>query len=409
MSELDDRMNEAREAVATMDPPEDLWARVVARASSGDAEVLDLPMAHGNRRRFSLWLTVAACVVAVVAVAVFATADRQAVDTIEPAGEPSSTTTTAAGDSSTTLARGEDVKVAVMEGGSDLGGHTLNITAVEQDGEVNGELRVGGVLVTLECANTRMLSGADFDRRDLILGGEVTDSPDGLATLDDVNVAVGDGLALIIREDEDRPDSRRVTLYHPSLWYGEQASVHAGSCEELVASVPANLDDGYFDDLNDGGDLETAPFSPTLASGEGVEIVDHGGSGGLVGHSLNIHAERKRGVVTGEIRVDKVVVKLQCADTDTIDGEIRLGGEVTQDPDGQGLAVIDGRAAIGDRVALIIRERGPDYDQVTFYANDTAGTCTELVDSFPYNLDGGYFSDVAGGDAIETSAALYNP
>ena len=146
-----------------------------------------------------------------------------------------------------------------------------------------------------------------------------------------------------------------------------------------------------------------------LARGEDVRFVDYGGSGGLVGHTLNVDAEREHGAVTGEFRVDNVVVTLQCADTETIDGEIRLGGVVTDDPDGQGLAVIDGEVAVGDRVALIIREQGHDYDQVTLFANDGAGSCAELVESFPYNNAGGFFSDAEDGDAIETGGVEFRP
>ena len=45
MSELDDRLKEGREVIATMDPPDDLWASVVERANNGDAAVHDLTIA----------------------------------------------------------------------------------------------------------------------------------------------------------------------------------------------------------------------------------------------------------------------------------------------------------------------------------------------------------------------------
>jgi hypothetical protein len=106
---------------------------------------------------------------------------------------------------------------------------------------------------------------------------------------------------------------------------------------------------------------------------------------------------------------DFYLVALECADTDTIEGEIRLGGTVTDDPDGHGLAVIDGQVAVGDRVALIIRKWSADHESVAFYANDSAGSCTKLVDSVPYNLDGGYFSSVENGYDIETIGGYFNP
>jgi hypothetical protein len=247
MSELDDRLKEGRETVATMGPPEDLWARVVERSNDGYAAVLDLTVAPQHRRRPSLWLAVvavAACLLAVVAVAAAVTADRQAVDTVDPAESPTpttdTTTTEAADDGPTTLAKGEDVEIGGFAG---LAGQTLNIDAVEEDGEVTGEFRVDNVVVTLQCADT------EFDEQDLILGGEVTDDPDGqgLGT-GGHNVAVGDQLALIIREGQSRPGS-----YMPALY----VTGSAGSCTELVESVRYNLDGGYFTRGQEGIDIES--------------------------------------------------------------------------------------------------------------------------------------------------------
>ena len=82
MSELDDRLSEGREGVATMDPPADLWARVLERSTNGDAVVHDLTISP-QRRRPPLWLAVAT-VAAVLAVVVALTRldDDQAVDTV---------------------------------------------------------------------------------------------------------------------------------------------------------------------------------------------------------------------------------------------------------------------------------------------------------------------------------------
>ena len=111
---------------------------------------------------------------------------------------------------------------------------------------VTGEFRVDNVVVTIQCAGTRTRHG------DLILGGVVTDNTDGIAMVDEVNLAVGNPLALIIR------NGASVTLYHPSLWYGEPASRHAGSCIDLVESVPDSLDGGFFEDVVGGVAIETA-------------------------------------------------------------------------------------------------------------------------------------------------------
>jgi Tol biopolymer transport system component len=82
MSELDDRLSEGRDAVATMDPPADLWARVLERSTDGDSVVHDLTVSQ-HRRRPPLWLAVAsvAAVLAVV-VALMRFEDDQAVDVV---------------------------------------------------------------------------------------------------------------------------------------------------------------------------------------------------------------------------------------------------------------------------------------------------------------------------------------
>lgn len=65
-------------------------------------------------------------------------------------------------------------------------------------------------------------------------------------------------------------------------------------------------------------------------------------------------------------------------------------------------------AVLGDRVALIIREGGPDGgDRVALYADDGEGSCAELVESVRDHLDGGFFA-YAGGD-IETGEGTFNP
>jgi hypothetical protein len=126
----------------------------------------------------------------------------------------------------------------------------------------------------------------------------------------------------------------------------------------------------------------------TLAKGEEVEFV---GDAGLAGQTLNIDAAEEDGVVTGEFRVTENVIKVECADTDT-DGVVILGGAATAGPD----------VAMGDLLALIIREGDPD--SVALLANvDNAGSCTELLKSIPKDqLLDEPFADVEDGYDIET-------
>jgi hypothetical protein len=133
------------------------------------------------------------------------------------------------------------------------------------------------------------------------------------------------------------------------------------------------------------------------------------------------------GEVTGEFRVDNVVVTVQCADTEFDEQDLILGGEVTDDPGGQGLLVAPGMGlvadpgpgrfvAVGDVVALIIREENASRDSVTLYdtgylppGNGRAGSCTELVESVPGDLDGGFFNPVAFGHHIDTGGGNCDP
>ena len=115
---------------------------------------------------------------------------------------------------------------------SPIGAQTLNIAAEEENGEPAVEFQITDNVFKIECANTHH-DGV------VILGGEATDGPD---------VAVGDLLALIIREGD--PDS--VSLY--------ANDGGAASCTELVESVSAHslTKDSNFVDVEDGYDIETA-------------------------------------------------------------------------------------------------------------------------------------------------------
>jgi hypothetical protein len=135
----------------------------------------------------------------------------------------------------TTLAKG-DVEIIKSFGG--LNGQTLSIDAEQQDGVVTGEFRIGNIAVAIQCA------GTTTEGKDLTLGGVVTERDDPAR-----RVAVGDQLALIIR-NEAVPGGRtqRVTLHQTSV---------TGSCNELIASVPYNLDGGFFEDVVGGIDIQT--------------------------------------------------------------------------------------------------------------------------------------------------------
>jgi hypothetical protein len=128
----------------------------------------------------------------------------------------------------------------------------------------------------------------------------------------------------------------------------------------------------------------------TLAKGEDVEL---DGSEGLGDQMLNIDVEEEGGEVSGTYQVSEVVVRVDCANTDT-DGFVILGGEVTTGS--------PGFVEVGESQALIIEEGDPA--SVALYGDDGAGSCTELVDSVPDDLltDRSNFAAVAAGSDIET-------
>ena len=118
---------------------------------------------------------------------------------------------------------------------------------------------------------------------------------------------------------------------------------------------------------------EAAADGPTtLAKGEDVELV---GDDGLAGQTLNINAEEENGEVTGEFRVTDVR------------GHGRVRGHRhrrRRHPRRRGDGDPGADVAVGDLLALIIREGDPD--SVALFANDNgAGSCTELLKSIPDN------------------------
>jgi hypothetical protein len=131
--------------------------------------------------------------------------------------------------------------------------------------------------------------------------------------------------------------------------------------------------------------------SPTiLAKGEDVELV---GEAGLGAQTVNVNAEELNGEATGEFRVADNVIRVDCVDTDT-DGVVILAGEATGGSD----------VAVGDLLALIIREGDPD--SVALLANDSgAASCTGLLKAIPDHslTDDSNFVDVEDGYDIQTS------
>lgn len=201
-------------------------------------------------------VAIAACLLTILGLVAVVMADRQSVDTTDPSGSPTQTT-----EGPTTLARGvvEFVEAPVPKGccvppdgglpvpaGQGLGGQTMDITAVEEDGEVTGEARLTlydvldsdgegfEVVVELECVDT--------GTGDVIIGGTVTTAAGERHS--GAFPPVGALMAVIIREGE--PDSATV-------WWTTQAS----SCPELLESVPEPRPDDRFVEVADGYDIET--------------------------------------------------------------------------------------------------------------------------------------------------------
>jgi hypothetical protein len=136
----------------------------------------------------------------------------------------------------------------------------------------------------------------------------------------------------------------------------------------------------------------------TLAKGEDVQFV--ASAPWFSKQTMDITAVQEDGEVTGEARFSPagLTLALQCADTDT-DGLVILGGEATAD---------GGDAAVGDRVAVIIREGDPDgavlwYELPLPEGEVAAGSCREFLDPIPHDqFTRDNLADVAEGDDIET-------
>ena len=142
----------------------------------------------------------------------------------------------------TTLPKGATIlaKGDVRFASGILRGQTMDITAVEQDGDVTGDARFSfGTVLDLQCADTGT-HGL------VILAGDVTAEHGDAAE-------IGDRVAVIIREGD--PDGAL-------LWYElplPEGQVAAGSCEQFVDSLPDDPSTAGepFSDVDDGDDIKT--------------------------------------------------------------------------------------------------------------------------------------------------------
>lgn len=217
-------------------------------------------------------LAIAACTLAVVALAAAVAADRQSVDTTDPSVVPTQTTdcssttqpraitqgaqmknklvapiaaavvllAACSDDGPTTLAEGEDVNF--VGGAPGLSDQTLDITAEEDGGKVTGEARFSpaGLILDLQCADT----GTDGL---VVIGGQATaDAADGSAKGDRVAVVIWDG----------DPDQALIWFEQPL----PDGAAAAGSCQEFLDAIPDDeLDEDApgVADVADGDDIET--------------------------------------------------------------------------------------------------------------------------------------------------------
>jgi hypothetical protein len=166
------------------------------------------------------------------------------------------------------------------------------------------------------------------------------------------------------------------------------------SAATAILMLGACSDDGTT--TTDDATTTTDEGATTLAKGN----VSFAASSGLRGQWMSITAEEQDGEVTGEARFSfGLVLDLQCADTDK-DGLVALGGVATAE---QGDS-----AAVGDRVAVLIREGDPDsallwYELPLPEGEVAAESCRAFLDAIPDDPSTAEpFSDIAEGDDIET-------
>ena len=168
-----------------------------------------------------------------------------------------------------------------------------------------------------------------------------------------------------------------------------------------VATVPAYIEEcATTCGRGDGGSVfGTLDFSIDLKDWSTIETLDDWWTAPPDPEALATYDPNAGPTI---LRVDSVEVTVECADT--IEGDFLLGGTVTDDPEDQGLAVTDGDVAVGDRVALILREGSGDSERVALYADASAGSCTELLESAPADLDDSEFRWIKNGTDVQTVA-----
>lgn len=209
----------------------DLWDRIEAGAATDDA--LDLTATSDSRRR-SGWMAVAAAAIGVALVAAVALSeDGDSVDT-SPADAPAVSDRLILPQHFEFAEAPASGGIGVPPGGGltqpaggGLGGSTLDLTVVGDDGQVTGEARIDGfvdvpgnppsvLIVELECFET--------DTTDVIFGGRVTTSTRGAPNL-------GQWFALLIRSGTSA-----------TVWWDSGLT----SCAELLEAVPYPRPDDRF-------------------------------------------------------------------------------------------------------------------------------------------------------------------
>lgn len=239
--EIDDQLRTRLQAFA-----QDVAGRIDTEAA------LDRMPRHARRPSLAI-LAIAACLLVLVVVAAAVPTGGERFDPAAPTTDPECLTTTqttdpggptmtklfripaataaalvllgACGDDGpTTLAKGD----VAFDGGDGFGKQTLDIDAVEEDGKVSGEARIGDdAVITLDC-------GEEASDGVVVVGGEVT-GPSG-------GELVGDRLYLVLREGD--PDSGAL---HGADGFG--------SCAEVAESDVLD-DESMFHEVAEGDDLE---------------------------------------------------------------------------------------------------------------------------------------------------------
>jgi len=160
------------------------------------------------------------------------------------------------------------------------------------------------------------------------------------------------------------------------------AAVASAASAVLLLGACSDSDDASTTTSESSTTTSEPAVGTLLARGEDVELVGDVTTG-IRNQTLNIVAHQQAGEVTGEVRFDDNVIKVECADT-ALDGRVVLGGTATA-----GSYVI-----VGNLYALIISEGEPDsvalvsngYDHVIpgrEWGGYGEGSCDDLLEHIP--------------------------